>query len=51
MWTFPVPDENLSIEKGEGILKKYEFGKKELSHMVNRFAIMPCIGDSRILIP
>jgi hypothetical protein len=40
MWTFPVPDEYLSIEKGEGTLMEYEFGKKEMTHMVNTFAVL-----------
>jgi hypothetical protein len=37
MWIFSVPDEDFSIVKGEGTLKEYEFGKKEMTHMVNTF--------------
>jgi hypothetical protein len=36
MWIFPVPDEDLVIEKGGGTLKAYEFGRKAMTHMVNR---------------
>jgi hypothetical protein len=39
MWIFPVPDEDLSIAKGDGTLKEYEFGKKRITHMVNAFSI------------
>jgi hypothetical protein len=35
MWIFPVPDEDFTIEKGEGIMKEYEFGKRRIIHLVN----------------
>jgi hypothetical protein len=38
MWIFPVPDEDLSIAKGDGTLKEYEFGKQRITHMVNAFS-------------
>jgi hypothetical protein len=50
MWIFPVPDEEFSIEKGEGTLNEYEFGKKELTHVVQIFAILSHIRINRILI-
>jgi len=50
MWIFPVPDDDLSVEKGDGTLNEYEFGKKELTHMVNEFAILSRIRIIRILI-
>jgi hypothetical protein len=35
MWHVPVSDENLTIEKGDGMLKTYEFGNEEFIHLVS----------------
>jgi hypothetical protein len=35
MWHWPVPEENLVVEKGEGTLRSYEFGSKNTTHQVS----------------
>ncbi len=47
MYIFPLPDEALSIEKGEGTLKVYEFGEKKIAHMVNELSISLAWGTAK----
>jgi hypothetical protein len=34
MWIFPIADENMIIETGEGSLREYQFGGKAMTHFV-----------------
>lgn len=35
MWVFPVSDENMIVETGEGTLRSYEFGEEAMTHFVS----------------
>ena len=45
---FPVSEENLIIETGEGSLHSYAFGKKVMTHQVNPSASKRTIAVSAV---
>jgi hypothetical protein len=40
MWIWEVAEENLTIERGEGMLSVYEFGNKTMKHLVSALDII-----------